>query len=69
MAAGQVSPVHLPLFDFFAATNCSRSRTHIPPPASQDTEFGLLVFIGFFFFAAINPGTGKFVEDEEEEEA
>jgi len=35
---------------------------------AQDTEFGLLVFIGFFFFAAINPGTGKFVKDEEEVE-
>jgi len=34
----------------------------------RDTEFGLLVFIGFFFFAAINPGTGKFVQEEETEE-
>jgi photosystem II protein len=28
-----------------------------------DTEFGLGVFILFFFFAAINPGTGKFVNE------
>ncbi|KAF5841540.1 hypothetical protein DUNSADRAFT_12468 [Dunaliella salina] len=34
----------------------------------RDTEFGLLVFIGFFFFAAINPGSGKFVPEEEVEE-
>jgi len=32
----------------------------------RDTEFGLLVFIGFFFFAAINPGTGKFVNEDED---
>jgi hypothetical protein len=34
----------------------------------QDTEFGLLVFIGFFFFAAINPGSGSFQPEPEEEE-
>jgi hypothetical protein len=32
----------------------------------QSTEFGLLVFIGFFFFAAINPGSGRFEYNEEE---
>jgi photosystem II protein len=32
-----------------------------------DTEFGLGVFILFFFFAAINPGTGKFVTDEDKQ--
>jgi photosystem II protein len=30
----------------------------------QDTEFGLAVFILFFLFAAINPGTGKFVNED-----
>lgn len=35
----------------------------------RDTEFGLLAFILFFFFAAINPGTGRFVDEEEEVEA
>jgi photosystem II protein len=28
-----------------------------------DTEFGLLVFIGFFLLAAVNEGTGKFVDE------
>lgn len=32
----------------------------------RDTEAGLLVFIAFFLFAAINPGTGKFFYSEEE---
>lgn len=30
----------------------------------RDTEFGLAVFILFFLFAAINPGSGKFVNEE-----
>lgn len=29
----------------------------------QDTEFGLLVFIAFFLLAAVNEGTGKFVDE------
>jgi len=29
-----------------------------------EAEFGLVVFILFFLFAAINPGSGKFVDDE-----
>eukprot|EP01023_Acetabularia_acetabulum_P063975 TRINITY_DN8156_c0_g1_i2.p1 TRINITY_DN8156_c0_g1~~TRINITY_DN8156_c0_g1_i2.p1 ORF type:complete len:232 (-),score=42.62 TRINITY_DN8156_c0_g1_i2:239-934(-) len=31
----------------------------------KDTEYGLIAFIGFFLLAAINPGSGKFVDDEE----
>ncbi len=31
----------------------------------QDTEFGLAAFILFFFFAAINPGSGKFINEDE----
>ncbi|GIL73552.1 hypothetical protein Vretifemale_3697 [Volvox reticuliferus] len=30
----------------------------------RDTEFGLVVFILFLLFAAVNEGTGKFVDDE-----
>jgi photosystem II protein len=30
----------------------------------RDTEFGLAVFILFFLFAAVNPGSGKFVNEE-----
>ncbi|MEW5301431.1 MAG: hypothetical protein WDW36_004291 [Sanguina aurantia] len=32
-----------------------------------DTEFGLVVFIAFFVFAAINQGSGKFVEVDSDE--
>lgn len=30
----------------------------------QDTEFGLLVFIAFFLLAAVNEGSGRFVDEE-----
>jgi len=30
-----------------------------------EAEFGLVAFIAFFLFAAVNPGSGKFVDDEE----
>ncbi|KXZ48765.1 hypothetical protein GPECTOR_25g349 [Gonium pectorale] len=30
----------------------------------RDTEFGLVVFILFLLFAAVNEGTGKFVDDD-----
>jgi len=33
--------------------------------ALKDTEFGLIAFIAFFLLAAINPGSGRFVDDEE----
>lgn len=29
----------------------------------RDTEFGLILFIAFFFFTAINQGSGKFVDE------
>jgi photosystem II protein len=31
-----------------------------------NTEYGLLAFIGFLVFAAINPGSGSFVDDEQQ---
>jgi photosystem II protein len=31
-----------------------------------NSEYGLLAFIIFLLLAAANPGTGKFVDDEEE---
>jgi len=31
----------------------------------QDAEYGILALIAFFLFAAVNEGTGKFVNDEE----
>lgn len=30
----------------------------------QDTEFGLLALISFFLLAAVNEGTGRFVDEE-----
>jgi len=33
----------------------------------QDTEFALLALIGFLLFAAVNPGSGKFVTEEDGE--
>jgi hypothetical protein len=46
------------------------SPSHPPPPTAEtglslrDTEFGLVVFIMFLLFAAVNEGSGKFVDDQ-----